>query len=321
MNHPPYHLRHNKAVDRFLFIELLSLLGVHLKNGLNGYTYYGLGGPFLEDFQAIHQSFPEMNMICIERCVETHKRQKFNKPHKKVAFFNDDMSGFFGNNELTGKDIIWLDFTNNTLAEFELFQFVLGKLWPYGILKVTLNANALINEGMKEDKKKCKIKKFTDDFEDFLPPDFDSNTDLRGGPFKQLLFKMLKLGSQKILDDSECLVFQPLFTSYYQDGAPMLTLTGIVLPTDKSKQFVDKLSKWKYLNPKWEEPKHINVPTLSLRERLVLDKNLPISGNSVKRLKSQIPFELGENSKETCEKIKQYADFYRFYPYFTKVVV
>lgn len=82
MSHPPYHLRHNKAVDRFLFIDLISKINEVSNGAIASYTYHSLGGPFLEDFKLMHHYFPLINMVCIEKDLETHKRQKFNCPIK-----------------------------------------------------------------------------------------------------------------------------------------------------------------------------------------------------------------------------------------------
>ena len=321
MNHPPYHLRHNKAVDRFLFIELLSQLDSQMAYNLSDYTYFSLGGPLLNDFQVLHQSFPNMRMVCIEGNEETHKRQKFNKPHKNIKFHVGDLSDFFANNELTGKDIVWLDFTKTTISEFELFQYVLGKIELYGIVKITLRARTILSGNLKDETKENKIRQFEEDFDDILPADYNPDRDFRGGPYRKLLLKILRVSAQKVLIDPDEKSFQPLLTCFYQDGEPMLTMTGIVLPSVEHRNLKQRMRSWKYLNLEWTEPKIINVPTLSIRERLAFDKYLPIKGNSVMRLKQQIPFELGEDETETVEQLQQYADFYRFYPFFTRVVV
>jgi hypothetical protein len=50
----PYHLRQNKAIDRNLFTDLLSRIGRY-KN-ISDYTYYGFGGPYMEDFKVLSRS-------------------------------------------------------------------------------------------------------------------------------------------------------------------------------------------------------------------------------------------------------------------------
>ncbi|MGH7814651.1 MAG: O-methyltransferase [Candidatus Binataceae bacterium] len=61
MKAPAYHLRPNKAVDRLIFMEAIQHLeGVH---PLDSYTYYGFGGPFLEDCRLIYERHPKIKIV------------------------------------------------------------------------------------------------------------------------------------------------------------------------------------------------------------------------------------------------------------------
>ena len=84
----PYHLRPNKAVDRLLFLELCSKLAPDLNIEGGGYQYVGFGGPQMEDFRLLHEKFPQMPMLCIEKHENVVPRQKFNCPHTQVVFFD-----------------------------------------------------------------------------------------------------------------------------------------------------------------------------------------------------------------------------------------
>ena len=64
MKQPPYHLRPNKAVDRLALVEAIKRLG--RMGDLSEYTYYGLGGPYLEDFRLLYELCPEIKMVSIE---------------------------------------------------------------------------------------------------------------------------------------------------------------------------------------------------------------------------------------------------------------
>ncbi len=57
MTPPAYHLRTNKAIDRFTFIEAIRRMASPKE--LSECTYYGFGGPYLEDFRLLHESFPD----------------------------------------------------------------------------------------------------------------------------------------------------------------------------------------------------------------------------------------------------------------------
>jgi hypothetical protein len=62
----PYQLRPNKAVERLMFIELLGRLDPDLSIGQN-YRYVGFGGPQMEDFRLLHERFPVMKMLSLEK--------------------------------------------------------------------------------------------------------------------------------------------------------------------------------------------------------------------------------------------------------------
>ncbi|WP_407928292.1 O-methyltransferase, partial [Collimonas silvisoli] len=51
----PYHLRQNKAVDRQLFVDLLTKLNRY--KAIGDYSYVSFGGPYLEDFKLVHSHF------------------------------------------------------------------------------------------------------------------------------------------------------------------------------------------------------------------------------------------------------------------------
>jgi len=58
MKHPAYHLRPNKAVERVAFIDGIKHLGRFER--LSEYTYFGFGGPYLEDFRLLYEFYPEI---------------------------------------------------------------------------------------------------------------------------------------------------------------------------------------------------------------------------------------------------------------------
>src|SRR5258708_1078485 len=94
MRHPPYHLRPHKAVDRLLFVEILQRLPALTGVAIGRYTYYGLGGPFLDDCRALHQAFPDTRLVSFEKNAQTFKRQQFHKPTKAVTLLPSELRGY-----------------------------------------------------------------------------------------------------------------------------------------------------------------------------------------------------------------------------------
>lgn len=94
MSSPAYHLRPNKAADRFALLEAIRRLPLLGDGGLEEYTYISLGGPYLEDFRLLYEFCPEMRMESIESNSEVYKRQRFNRPFRKLRLIEEDLSSY-----------------------------------------------------------------------------------------------------------------------------------------------------------------------------------------------------------------------------------
>ena len=123
----PYQLRPNKAVDRQIFIDLLTKLNKWID--ISNSQYIGFGSFVLEDFKNFHFQLGIYKMTSIEIDVETFKRQKFNQPltciDLQMMSSGDFISGYQQNNDDTA--IFWLDYTNpsdlrNQIEEFQNLQ-------------------------------------------------------------------------------------------------------------------------------------------------------------------------------------------------------
>lgn len=136
----PYHLRQNKAIERQIFLDLLTRISVFAP--LSTYQYIGMGGPFLEDFKAIHSLFGITEMISFDMEPLTIKRQNINKPVPFIECKLADSSEFVASFEKTEKNsIFWFDYTNPNKIKEQLddFRSAIGLLQEGDVLKITLN--------------------------------------------------------------------------------------------------------------------------------------------------------------------------------------
>src|SRR5450759_5384494 len=139
MKHPAYHLRPNKAVERVAFVEGIKLLAK--LEELSEYTYFGFGGPYLEDFRLLYELCPELKMISIEEDAETYKRQLFHLPCGALELRQAEFSSFLAQYEANDeKSIFWLDYTGLAYSNFEDLMVLLGKVAANSMIKVTLRA-------------------------------------------------------------------------------------------------------------------------------------------------------------------------------------
>ena len=157
MKHPAYHLRTNKAAERFAFIEAVRRLERLSASGLADYTYHGLGGPYLEDFRLLYEFCPDIGMVSFETEGETYKRQEFHLPSSKVQLINNDIASYIAHyNPGDAKSIFWLDYTGLEYSYFEDFKALLGLVEEESMIKITLRCEPEAHGAFKKKRHKGK---------------------------------------------------------------------------------------------------------------------------------------------------------------------
>lgn len=311
---PAYHLRTNKAIDRLLFVDLLQTLSRLSSVDINEYSYFGLGGPYMEDIKLVHDVFPKMPMSSLEKCSKVYKRQKFHKPTSNVKLLNTDLSSFIADYNEQGKGIFWLDYTSLELSSFEDLVTLLSRVASDSIVRITLQCHPsnLRNKSYHpkdEDGNflNDKEEEFRRKFSNYLPI---SHEEIPRKPIllAKLLQDMIRTAShQTELGDD---VFVPLSSTYYKDGAGIFTFTGMLCSKPKYQLVKQGLTNWKHRSLNWQKhPVHIDVPILSTKERLHIQPHLPCDGRTLSR---SLGYNLGG------AQMKQYAEFYREYPFFIR---
>lgn len=323
MNHPPYHLRANKAVDRFLLIEALRRL-----NGLinvSDYTYYGFGGPFLEDCRLLHEYFPELSLVSLEKDGQTYRRQEFHKFSKDVVLKKMALCDFLPQLKSQGKEILWLDYTDMSWDRIREFMELLDIANNGTVIKVTVRADGGEREmapiGKKSSTRVAEFRiKIEQEFAEVCPTRIDDK-ELCPGELPTFFQRLFQIAAEKALPASVGSVFQPIDSVRYSDGTTMLSITGIVWPLSKVEQLRKKLEGWRFANLSWEPPRKVAMPILSVKERLFLEAHISAHGNDERGLVKVLGYDLGDGEEDTLKKLGQYADFHRYYPYFAKVTV
>lgn len=321
-----YHLRPNKAVERALFIELLTRIGRTAFN-ISEYKYVGFGGPFMEDFKAIHAATRISDMVCIERDETVQARQKFNCPVSCVKFMLQDASTFIGEFESDVPTVAWLDFTSPGELKQQLDDTsnLVKKMAHGDIFKVSLNASV---DALKEpvpginQKELCKLRRAT--FEDRAGTDLPQGVkddDFKADRYPTLLLKATNLAANRGVNHSG-LIVQPLTAFRYSDSTTMLTATAIIL--DPTKLDVanfpaeSRLCYWPFASLDWKYPYEIDLPVLSSRERMALESLQP--DGTVPQALEKFGSIIGPNGI-THSAISSFWKYYRVYPEFVKVIL
>lgn len=316
----PYNLRTNKAIDRSIFIEFLIKMSKF--KPIDQYTYIGFGATQLEDFKQIHTILGLNKLISIEQDKTIHLRQLLNKPLSCIDLKKCSSGEFIQSYDFDDNCIIWLDYVSPRQINEQIreFQSVIEKCGVYDIIKISINSNpdtlGIQNQHEERDstlkkrleKLKSRISVFLD--EEIIPDDMT----LQGLP-KVLLGALIN--AAKLITRSDNKKFFPVSSFVYTDtNHQMLTLTGILL--DKSSDFLNdiQLENWKYSFQPNQKIHKINIPDLTLKERLIINSELPSDNYP------HILTQLGYQEIPSFEKeIENYAQYYRHFPSFSKVII
>lgn len=329
----PYHMRQNKAVERMLFVDMLTKVNRQLPVGR--YRYISFGGAFLEDFKLIHSHFGNDRMMSIEQSEAALKRQAFNLPLNCISALQMESGKFVDEFESNGESsIIWLDYTSPSelRTQIQEIQTLLPKLQVGDILKITLNANpSALRPGiyvidgkreLAEITRKAQFDEFCKRLGDMLPKSISAE-DMASAKFPNVLLRIMEFAINSAMEGrrlAEGVCFLPLAAFSYQDGQQMFTLSGVLVAETERETFLQEtgIEIWEHSCTNWNNPRKIAVPALTPREKLTIDKLLPNS--QTQEIQETLGFCLGEEEKESLEAIDNYKRYYRYYPNYQRVI-
>ncbi len=322
MSQPFYHLRPNKYVDRYLFINCLNELGRIID--IKSHRYIGFGSYLFDDFKQVHDRLNIDSMISLEIDPYVHKRAQYNAPYKCIQVIQQSSTDFISGADWGEENsIIWLDYTSpkELASQFNDVAALTNILMAHDILKVTFNANSNSLGGSEitpEDLLSYRLNKLKERIGEYVPTDLVAN-DITTKRYPKALLQCLKtmLESQYIETEAQPLFFMPLFSVVYQDGQQMVTFTGIVLDShEEEKEIRRALSAFSYINFEWNEPIQIDIPELTAKEVMEINKLLPCE-NAEEQLEEEFGYIFeGEKKKE---RIKSYISYYKYYPNFHSI--
>lgn len=324
--HVPYHLRQNKYIERQLFLDLLSR--IHRVRSLSKHSYIGFGGPSLEDFKIVHSYFDIKKMVSIEEDIEIYKRQKFNMPVKCIECEQESSADYIDSYTAINNAIFWLDYSSpDPLSQLQEFQALLPKLLPYDVVKITLNANietvSPTEPGVPHDDLATERRaKLETKLGDLLPADITPFAMTSKGYADLLRTTTRYAANQAMAGRDE--IFYPLAAFTYADSTHrMVTFTGIVIPERDVRAFLRNttIAKWNFRYRDDRPPVNIVVPTLTIREKLFIDSQLPAGRGGAKKIQRGLKFRFDEKEEQSLEMLKNYMALYREYPNFSEIFV
>lgn len=299
-----YSIRPNKNVERKLIFE--ALLELRPSFDIDKYRYIGLGSVWFVDFVLAHKLLFIDDLISIEK-PQYEKRVNFNKPYRCIRVEPGDTTQVLPELNLKEKrTIVWLDYDTGFEGPMVRDLEIVCEQVPSGsIVMATSNAHRNIlldkDEEGNELPKEEVLRRIAGD----LVPTPLPKEALQTAGFPKLLASMLfdhlarttrKAGRKER--------FYSMFSFFYKDNAPMVTVGGMIADeTDAAALESRDLSK-KFDYMAREEQRIINVPPLTMKEKMALDQLLP---------SAKTPTEVDIDRLGFTLKPQQIADYWRFY--------
>lgn len=312
---PAYHLRTNKAVERLLFLELLHRLDrVLADTSISDYIYVGLGGPYLEDFNLIHATFGNRTMISLELQKDVLTRQVINRPCSQVSLTNLSTRDYIDDLRLgRTPSIVWLDYsTQSWIEQFAECFDLIPKLAPMSIFKVTLTGKTR-QLGANNTQR---AEKLSEMFGDYGP--FQSG-DVKPERICRTLFRIFRRALSDAAPDTHFRAVRSLAAYEYNDGTPVLTMTMIVGPITRVETVTEVIGRWPFSAINWKEPRLIDVPPLSLREKLAVDRLLPDA--HPRTVINTLNLRFADKYEDSIAAMSNYVELYRFVPHFVRMAI
>lgn len=327
----PYHLRPHKAVDRRLFVDLLSRC--QRWRALGDAVYVSMGAYPLEDHKLVHRVLGLRKLIAFDYDEEIVKRQVFNRPIDTCKCVCRSSGDLVANLDAVLAEagysdpanvVVWLDYTSPAEIGEQIREFVtlLDKLKDGDVVRITVNANAGALFSPQSQKgvptmpadeiRKARLEKLRERIGDFLPGDIvaEMMTDER---LPAVLGRAFGVAALEALPTSGELTFSPLSIVRYADGQQMLSLTGMVISREAEAEMRAKLdlASWRFASHVWSEVHLLTVPDLAARERLFLERS--IGTTPIADLKKKLGFDFAALQVGGAF-LNDYQHYYRFYP-------
>jgi len=306
-----YQIRPAKSIERKMLCDLIREMQLIRADG--GMRYIGLGAKYFTDFLLFHNEFGITDMISIEAEKERQVRYEFNKPLKCIKMRYGTTNEILPQIDDFDKkmNLIWLDYDDS---------FEDTMLLDIETICRNINVGSMFfiscNYSFRGEKPTDKMEAFKNSVGDF----FDSEIEKKNYTSKKMPFVIKKLIDKQIkktikmrnrLNSTNIEYLQLLFLTY-KDGAPMMTIGGVVVDEKLMEKIEnsDLFKKYIFLSDD-ESIFTIDIPKLTNKEIQLILKNLPVSKEEYDENEQMF---FGIEYEEIC----RFEKIYRYYPYYSE---
>ena len=311
-----YGLRPSKQVERKIMIEVLLRLS-NAGYSMSDYTYLGFGSPYYVDFVMFHKYLFIENMICVE-WGDIEKRMKFNKPFKFIKLLLGALLTHIPKIRLTKKYLVWLDYDRS--LDLEILKDIDGcftRMAQNSIFIITVDARPKLpadefelDDKTGEQREQFTAKIYREWFGSYVDKTITRDT-LSHSHVAALFYSVIVEKIRQALSRrGGNLRFFQIFNYIYRDGAPMLTVGGILCgEQDDTVLQQSGVLEHRFVRTS-DNSLEISVPPMTFREKQWLDSRLDKNLTA-----DNLIFELEE------ELLNNYRTFYKEYPTFVEMML
>lgn len=309
-----YRTRPAKSIERKMLCD--ALLRLSFFEPVENYRYIGFGSTTFADFILFHKILGVKDMVSIEKRKTDKARFEFNKPFDRIRIEYGDSNEVLPSLTWDLKTILWLDYDGKlTDTILEDIACASMNLVSGSTLIVTVNAMPDFPPSTEEDVQDYRLEQFRKRVgSDKVPPDLKGkNLDRKeiATTYEQVILNEIAQTLRDrngLFSDEHKVKYNPLFNFHYQDGAKMLTVGGIFYEArDEANLERCEFENLEFLKSD-ETLYEIEVPNLTHRERLYLDKTL-LHGSS----------DDGKQIGLTEKDINNYKRLYRYFTTFAEI--
>jgi len=305
-----YSLRPNKHIQRTIVFD--GLRSIKSELNLRNCIYIGFGSIWFTDFGLAHRILQVNDMISIEGDEIGIRRAQFNKPFKTVRIepghSNEVIPKLLLEQQLQGRPwVVWLDYDKSLQEEsVDDIRSIVERAPQNSVLLVTLNASGGSIARAPESRPQ-RLRALLGP----TVPDELSRDDCREDTLPETIAKLIQDFMVSVaVAAARPGSLVPAFRLIYRDGAPMVTVGGI-LPSRgavSAARDVTQSAGWQGF-----PSARIVAPHLTIREAAALQSELPRTRSLSRKSVQKLGFDLKE------EQIKSFEKYYRYYPSFAQI--
>lgn len=328
----PYRLRPHKAVDRRLFLDLLSRW--ERWQPLDRHVYVSMAGYTMEDQKLVHRLVGIDRLLAFDRNSDIVDRQMFNRPTHEarcVVASADEITADIdlavrsaGIDDASGY-VVWLDYTSPAQIGEQLREFrtLAAQLAPGDIVRVTVNAAPQSWGRQRRDDDRVEGQELREVLRgriyemlrtrlgDALAPEIEPNM-LDDEGLASALARAFGISANRAVRPTSGRRLVPLSIVRYADGLQMLSITAALVEDANIGAMRERLGldAWPFSVSEWSDVRFIAVPDLTIRERLYLERN-------THRTSAEIAEDVGFDFDGTTgmpDFLENYRSYYRHYP-------